>query len=122
MTKTSPVGYTTAAVGHADVLNGALVLDAIRARAHVVRTKHHVKVDDDGTAVGSILVNGQPTSLEALDGLELPGVLKVDTDVTTEKKSGIDVVAVRITLLDGSGAVIDLGHASLTIAGSGLRD
>ena len=35
-----------------------------------------------------------------------------------ELPSGLDVVAVRLTLLDGSGAVIDLGHARLLIAGS----
>jgi len=115
-------GYTTASVAHADVLNGVLVLDAIRARAHVSRTKHHVAVDTDGTTVGQILVNGQPISLAALDDLEIPGVLKVDTDVETKSKAGIEVVAVRITLLDGSGAVIDLGHALLNIAGSGLPD
>jgi hypothetical protein len=115
-------GYTSAQVAHADVLNGLLVLDAIRAKAHVVRTKHDVKVDTDGTTIGSILLNGQPISLDALDDLEIPGVLTVDTNVVTKKKAGVEVVAVRITLLNGSGAVIDLAHAQLDIAGSGLTD
>lgn len=115
-------GYTTASVGHADVLNGVLVLDAIRARAHVSRTKGHVDADTEGTGVGQVLLNGQPVPLDSLDGLEVPGVLRVDTDVETKSKAGIEVVAVRITLLDGSGAVIDLGHALLNIAGSGLKD
>ena len=121
-TKKKAAGFTSAAVAHADVLNGVLVLDAIRARAHVVRTKGDVDVDTDGTTIGSALVNGQPISLDALDDLEIPGVLRVDTNVVTEQKSGVEVVAVRITLLDGSGAVIDLAHASLAIAGSGLTD
>jgi len=115
-------GYTSASVGHADVLNGVLVLDAIRARAHVSRTKHKVVADTDGTTVGQVLLNGQPISLDALDDVEIPGVLRVDTDVETKSKAGIEVVAVQITLLDGSGAVIDLGHAFLNIAGSGLRN
>jgi hypothetical protein len=115
-------GYTTAAVGHADVLNGTLVVDSIRARAHVVRTRHDVKADSDGTSIGSVLVNGQPLPPAALDGYSIPGVLTVATNVTTRKASGIDVVGVRITLLDGSGAVIDLAHAMLTISGSGLHD
>jgi hypothetical protein len=113
-------GWTRATVAHADVLGGVLALDAISAKAHVVRTKHDVRVDTDGTTVGQVLVNGQPMSFGALDGFELPGVLKVDTNVVTTKQTGVDVVAVRVTLLDGSGAVIDLGHASLDIAGSGL--
>jgi hypothetical protein len=115
-------GFTQASIAHADVLNGTLVLDAIRARANVTRTKHDVKANTDGTTIGAILVNGQPISLDALDDLEIPGVLKVDTEVTTKSKSGIEVVAVRVTLLDGTGAVIDLGHAELDIAGSGLTD
>lgn len=115
-------GFTTAGVAHADVLNGVLVLDAIRARAHVVRTKHDVKVDTDGSTIGQVLLNGQPISLAVLDGLEIPGILKVETNVVNKKKSGVEVVAVRITLLNGTGAVIDLAHASLDIAGSGLQD
>ena len=120
--KTRANGYTTSTVAHADVLNGLLVLDAIRAKAHVDRRKHEVKIDTDGTTIGSILLNGQPISLAVLDDLEIPGVLKVDTNVVTKKTSGVDVVAVRITLLNGTGAVIDLAHAQLDIAGSGLQD
>jgi hypothetical protein len=115
-------GFTQASVAHADVLNGTLVLDAIKARAHVSRTKQRVKRDIEGTTIGAVTVNGQPMSLAALDGFEIPGVPRVDTNVVTKKKSGIEVVGVRITLLDGSGAVIDLAHAALDIAGSGLTD
>ncbi len=113
-------GFTSASVAHADVLGGTLVLDAIRARTHVTRTKHDVHADSDGTTIGEVLLNGQPISLAALDDLEIPGVLRVDTDVVTRTKSGIEVVGVRITLLDGTGAVIDLAHAALNISGSGL--
>lgn len=119
-TKKRAKGFMAASVAHADVLNGTLVLDAIRARAHVVRSLHGVKADTEGTAVGAVRVNGQPMSLEQLDGLELPGVLKVDTNVVTRTGAGIEVVAVRVTLLDGTGAVIDLAHAELEIAGTGL--
>ncbi len=120
--KSKANGFTSAVVAHADVLNGMLVLDAIRAKAHVVRTRHDVKVDTVGTTIGSVLLNGQPISLDVLDGLEIPGVLTVATNVVTKKKAGVEVVAVRITLLDGSGAVIDLAHAALDIAGTGLTD
>jgi hypothetical protein len=115
-------GFTQATVAHASIMGGTLVLDAIKGRAHVVRTQHRVDADTKGTGVGSAVLNGQPLSLEDLDGLEIPGVLEVETGVVTKRKAGIEVVAVRITLLDGSGAVIDLGHALLNIAGSGLPD
>ena len=114
-------GYTAASVARANVLNGVLVLDAIKARAHVARTKRTVKADSNGTTIGSATLNGQPVDLGTLDGLEVPGVLRVDTDVVTRSGAGIDVVGVRITLLNGTGAVIDLAHASLEIAGAGLK-
>lgn len=119
-TGTKADGYTTASLARANVLNGALVIDAITARAHVVRGKGGVRSDYDGTRIGSVTVQGQTIPTGALEGLEIPGVLKVDTDVVTRTNGGIDVVGVRITLLNGSGAVIDLAHAELKIAGAGL--
>ena len=40
---------------------------------------------------------------------------KLERNVVDEDPSGIEVVALRVTLLDGSGAVIDLGEAKLGI-------
>ena len=47
--------------------------------------------------------------------LEIPGVAKLERHVVTRTATGIKVVALRITLLDGSGAVINLGEAQLQI-------
>jgi hypothetical protein len=113
-------GYTLASIASANVANGALVINAITAKAHVVRSVGSVSMDDDGTAIGSVTLNGQPFSLEALNGLEIPGLLKVETNIVNKSASGIDVVAVRITLLNGTGAVIDLGHAFMSISPAGL--
>ncbi|QIG45450.1 hypothetical protein G5V58_24285 [Nocardioides anomalus] len=113
-------GYTTASLARANLLNGALVIDAITARAHVVRGPGGVHADSDGTQIGGVVVQGQSIPVGALEGLEIPGVLRVDTNVVTRTNGGIDVVGVRITLLDGSGAVIDLAHAELKIAGADL--
>src|SRR5262249_44012051 len=74
-------GFTQASIATANVANGALVLDAITAKAHVVRRLGSVSMDDKGTQIGSVTVNGQPFSLQALNGLEIPGVLKVETNV-----------------------------------------
>jgi indole-2-monooxygenase len=56
-----------------------------------------------------------------LDGLTIPGLVKIDTNITTMLPDGIEVVAVRLTFLDGSGRVTDLGHARLRIAASGVK-
>ena len=45
---------------------------------------------------------------------------KLERSIVARTKVGIAVVALRITLLDGTGAVIDLGTAKLSIKRSGL--
>ena len=44
----------------------------------------------------------------------------IETRIVEKIKAGIKVTSVRVTLLDGSGAVIDLGEAELRIFRSGL--
>jgi hypothetical protein len=68
-----------------------------------------------GTTVGRIYVNGQPQEIPDLGVLEIPGVAKLETAVTQELKNGLAVTALRITLLDGTGAVIDLGNARFQV-------
>ncbi len=57
-----------------------------------------------------------PQSLEDLDGLEIPGLLKIETGLKKKVKDGIRMIGLRITLLDGTGAVIDLATSKLSIA------
>ena len=117
----SEVGYELARVASIDLGGGQLVITGIQGRANVVRTRDGVKADTRGTKFLTATVNGEEYSFPELDGLSIPGLVKIETGVVTKHKSGIEVVAVRLTLLDGSGAVIDLGHARLSIVGSGLR-
>ncbi|MBJ7359179.1 choice-of-anchor P family protein [Nocardioides sp.] len=114
-------GYEEARIAQVDLGGGQLVITGIRGRANVERTREGVTFDSKGTTIGSATVDGTEYSFPELDGLSIPGLVQIDTNVVTEMKSGLDVVAVRLTLLDGSGAVIDLGHAQLLIAGSGLK-
>lgn len=114
-------GYEEARVAQIDLGGGQLVITGIRGRANVERTSEGVTFDSKGTSIVSATVNGTEYSFPDLDGVSIPGLVQIDTNVVTEMDSGLDVVAVRLTLLDGSGAVIDLGHARLLIAGSGLK-
>ena len=48
--------------------------------------------------------------------LEIPGVAKLErARVSRDSATGIKVIALRVTVLDGSGAVINLGEAALQI-------
>lgn len=113
-------GYELARVASIDLGDGALVITGIQGRANVERTRKGVTFDTDGTKFLSATVDGTDYSFPDLDGVTIPGLVKIETGVTKEFHSGVEVIAVRLTLLDGSGAVIDLGHAKLLIAGSGL--
>jgi hypothetical protein len=114
-------GYELARVASINLGDGALVITGIQGQANVERTRTGMTADTKGTKFLTATANGTEYSFPELDGLEIPGLVKIETGVTEKLKSGIDVVAVRLTLLDGSGAVIDLGHARLLIAGSGLK-
>jgi len=114
-------GYELARVASIDLGDGALVITGIQGRANVVRTRDGVTFDTDGTRFLTATANGTDYSFPELDGLTIPGLVRIETGVTHEFKSGVEVVAVRLTMLDGSGAVVDLGHAKLLIAGSGLK-
>ena len=43
-------------------------------------------------------------------------MLKIETGLKKKIKDGIRIVGLRITLLDGTGAVIDLATSKLSIA------
>ncbi|MGV3562662.1 MAG: choice-of-anchor P family protein [Nocardioides sp.] len=107
----------TATVGRVDLGEGTLVIDAIRSKATAVRTGRKVNRSSDGTTVGSISFNGQAFSLPDLDGIEIPGLAKIETDVRKRTPFGIQVVALRITLLEGTevDSVVDIGSAKVKI-------
>ena len=114
-------GFEEASIESLTLGGGALTLTGIVGRVNVSRTKTELVRDTAGTTIGSATINGQPFALPDLDGFTIPGLVQIDTNVTTELKDGIEVVAVRLTFLDGSNRVTDLGHARLQIVGSGLK-
>jgi hypothetical protein len=116
------LGYEESAVASVNLGNGALVVEAIKARVNVIRGRgmgKKPKVDFSGSQIAGITVDGQAYTLPELDGLEIPGVAKIETMVEEMVKNGGRITALRLTLLDGSGAVVNLGQASLKIRPSG---
>jgi hypothetical protein len=114
-------GFEEASIDSTDVGNGQLVLNTVVGRVNVTRTRGGLTRDIQGTGVGGALVNGQAIAVPDLDGFTIPGLVRVDTNIVTEIPDGLDVVAVRLTYLDGTDRVTDLGHASLSIRNSRLK-
>ncbi|HEU5038769.1 MAG TPA: choice-of-anchor P family protein [Nocardioides sp.] len=94
---------------------GQLVVDAVVGQANVTRKGNKVTSSTRGTTLGTITANGEPQSFPDTDVIEIPGLAKIERNIVTKSKFGISVVALRITLLDGTGAVIDLGVAEAKI-------
>lgn len=116
-TNRKAVGTEVARIAKLDLGGGALVLDAIESKVKVTRLKNGTLRRSATAKVGSITGgDGDPQSLEDLDGLEIPGLLKIETGLKKKIKDGIRIVGLRITLLDGTGAVIDLATSKLSIA------
>ena len=115
--KNKAKAVATATVGRVDLGGGTLVIDAIRSKATAVRTGKKVRRSSDGTTVGSISFNGQSFALPDLDGIEIPGLAKIETDVRTRTPYGMRVVALRISLLEGTeiDSVVDIGLAKVKI-------
>ena len=113
-------GYEKSSIAELNLGAGQLVIQGVVAKANVTRKGKNVKRNVRGTTVGSITANGEPQAIpDPGETLEIPGVAKIETRVVDRSKNGISVTSVRVTLLDGTGAVINLGQAELKILRSG---
>jgi hypothetical protein len=110
------VAWERGSVARLNLGGGQLVVDAVVGKATATRTSTGKLVTStDGSTVGSITANGEPQTFPDTGVLEIPGVAKLEPMVVTKVAGGIKVVALRITLLDGTGAVVNLGVAKATI-------
>jgi len=110
------VAWERGSVAGLNLGGGQLVIDAVVGRAKVIRTSTGKLIrSTDGTSLGTITVNGEPQSFPDTGVIEIPGLAKIEPKVVTKVPGGLSVVALRVSLLDGTGAVIDLGVAKTTI-------
>jgi hypothetical protein len=108
-------GFERAKIAKVDLGGGQLIVNAIVGKATVTRTADGWVRTAKGTRLGSITANGQAQTFPPSGVIEIPGVARLERKVVTRSKTGLKVVALRVTLLDGSGAVVDLGEAKLNI-------
>ncbi|WP_345521815.1 choice-of-anchor P family protein [Nocardioides conyzicola] len=110
-------GYTRSRVASFS-LGDQLRIEGIVGQVNVSRTGSHLRKlnrSTKGTTIGTIVVNGEPRKFPDTGVLEIPGVAKLQRSVTEKSKNGLSVIALRIKLLDGTGAVIDLGNARMQV-------
>lgn len=113
-------GWEKSSLAELNLGGGQLVLSGIVGQVHVKRVDGVLKRNVHGTTIGSITANGEPQAIpDPGQALTIPGVATIETRVVDQIKAGIAVTSVRVTLLDGSGAVINLGQARLQVLRSG---
>lgn len=100
---------------------GNLIITGVVGRAHAsLATSGPVQKDAKGTTLARVVFNGQELQFPAQGALVIAGVASLTPKLVHRTHNGISVTALQITLLDGSGAKINLGHAQVNIIPSGL--
>ena len=108
-------GVTRSEVAQVRIGGGQVVVDGIVGRAAVVRHGHQVTRSTQGTRLAGVTVAGQEQTFPRTGVLEIPGGVRLERAVVTRSRNGISVIGLRITLLDGSGAVVNLAEAALHV-------
>ena len=117
---TAAKGYERASIASVDIGGQDVVVRGIVGQANVTRSHGDVVRNAAGTTIGEVTVNGETRKFPDTGVLEIPGVARLERHIVHRTPNGIQVTALRVTLLDGSGAVLDFGQARLRIRGSGL--
>lgn len=113
-TKTRAFGFEQAQV--ASLTLGPVTIKAITGRVNASRGPGGLQVNSNGTSLGSIVYNGEEQAIpDPGQSLEIPGLVKITPNLVEKIKNGLHVVALQLTLLDGSGAVINIGEAQMRI-------
>ena len=108
-------------VARVNIGNGDIVVTGIVGRANLLWARGEgLETRIRGTQIGTLLVNGEARSIPRFDTLTIPGVARFERDLVDRNQRSIKVVALRITLLDGSGVVLNLGRAHVSFTRSGL--
>ncbi len=112
-------GFERGRVDVVEINSGELRIEKVVGRVNVIRRAGQVERNTNGTQIGTVTANGETQQFPNTDVLNIPGVAKLQRDIVDRSRNGISVTALRITLLDGSGAVLNLGVARLSIKPSG---
>ena len=119
--KSRAIGQELARIAEVNLAD-RLVINGITALGRVTRTKKgKYSRSSAGTGVAELVIDGEPRQLLPNQTIEIPGLVKIENSLVSNTRRGMKVVGVRLTLLNGTGAVIELGVVQLAIRGAGLK-
>lgn len=108
--KGQPFVKNTAKVARVALGHG-LVVSAIEARAAITKVGARYVKSAQGTTLARIVLNGQRLVLPKTGVLRLPGIARIESNIVHRARTSIAVTALRVTLLDGRLATVDIGFA-----------
>ncbi len=116
--RTKSSGTEFGRVGVTEINDADLLIKNVIGQVNVVASADKTSRNINGTDVGMIKFQGEEQEFPPTDVLEIPGVAKLERSVVDKTKHGISVIALRVTLFDGTGqveSILNLGEANLSI-------
>jgi hypothetical protein len=101
-------------------IDGGIEIWGIHGRAASSRSRDGYVLSRHGSVVRRVLFNGERVRLLGRDSVKVGDIAVLEPLVVKKSKGSIEVTALRVTMLDGSGQVFDLGFARATLRPSGL--
>jgi hypothetical protein len=101
-------------------LGHRLVIKGVVAKASAERSGGTLTTSSRGTTLAKVFYRGDRLHFPAHGALRIAGLAKIEPRLVRHIHGGIDVTALRVTLLDGRLAQVDIGHARVRITRSGL--
>jgi len=116
----NPTAFERGKVARTNFLNGTLVVRGVVGKANVTLDGNQASKNTKGTTIAEVRFNGRLINLGSRDSITLGNnVATIEPRVVKRTKYGIEVTALRVTLLQ-RGVVVNLGHAKVGIRPSGL--
>jgi hypothetical protein len=101
-------------------IEGGLEIFGIHGHARSIWSNRGYLLSGRGSVVRRVMLNGTRVPLHGRDPVNVGGIAILRPLIVKKDKGSIEVTALRVTMLDGSGQVFDLGFARATLRPSGL--
>ncbi|MBA3265793.1 MAG: hypothetical protein H0T14_05385, partial [Nocardioidaceae bacterium] len=115
----NPTAFERGKVGRLNVLDGTIVVRGVVGKANVKLVGNKARKNVKGTTITEVLFNGRLINVSGNDTIKLGSVATLQPRIVKRTKYGIEVTALRVTLLNRS-VELNLGHAKVAIRPSGL--
>jgi hypothetical protein len=101
-------------------IDGGIEVFGIHGRARSAHTRHGYHLSAYGSVVRRVEFNGVRVQMRRGTPVNVGGVAVLTPLIVTRDRGSIEVTALRVRMLDGSGQVFDLGFARAALRPSGV--